>query len=808
MAEKIQIQLIEEEMKQSYIDYAMSVITSRALPDVRDGLKPVHRRILYAMHKSNLANDKPFRKCAFIVGRVLGTYHPHGDLSVYDALVRMAQDFSMRIPLVDGHGNFGSIEGYPAASMRYTEARLAKISSEMLKHIDEDTVKFIPNYDGSNKEPVVLPSSIPNLLVNGSTGIAVGMATNIPPHNLREVNDAVIAMIDNPEIPISDLMQIIPGPDFPTGGMIAGTSGIKSAYETGKGKVTVLAKTEIEEVKGRKKIIITEIPYMVNKTLLIEEMADLIRGKRIEGISDLIDESDRKGMRIVIELKQGVNAEVVLNQLQKYSQLKTTFGVNIIALVDNEPRILNLREMLSYFLAHRKDVTTKRLEFELEKSRQRAHVLLGLKVALSNIDAVVQTIKRSESPEVAKMALVETFKLSKKQSEAILEMRLQRLTSLETSKINEEHDKLVKRIKELREILGSEERIFGIIKDELNEIKEKYGDERRTELKEELIILEDKDLIPEEDVVVTVTHSGYIKRLPIDTYKAQGRGGKGIKGTGTKEKDFVENLFITSTHDYILSFTNKGKLYWLKAYEIPEGGRYGTGKAIVNLLKLEEGEKITTLIPVKDFKKGYLIMITKNGLIKKTRLELFSRPRINGIRCVNLREKDELINVMETDGYQKLIIGTKNGMAVKFDEIDVRPMGRGAAGVKAVRLKEKDEIIGLDMVKDGLALLTLTENGFGKRTELEDYRLIKRGGSGVINIKTSDRNGKVVSIKTVNDEDEVFLITSNGIMMRTKIKNINKIGRNTQGVRIIRLNSGDKLNSVAKVIGGEENGSK
>jgi DNA gyrase subunit A len=800
MAEKVQAQLIEDEMKQSYIDYAMSVITARALPDVRDGLKPVHRRILYAMHKAKLYSDKPFRKCAYIVGRVLGAYHPHGDQSVYDALVRMAQDFSMRLPLIEGHGNFGSIDGFPQAAMRYTESRLAKVSSEMLKHIDEKTVDFIPNYDGSTKEPVVLPSGTPNLLVNGSTGIAVGMATNIPPHNLNEAIDASVAMIENPEITTGELMKVMPGPDFPTGGSIAGNKGIRSAYETGRGKVTVLAKTTIEEKKGKYSIIVDEIPYMVNKTLLIEGMADLVRSKRVDGISNLRDESDRTGMRIVIEIKSGYSAEVVLNQLQKYSSLKTTFGINIIALVEGQPRVLNLKELLKYFIAHRKEITTRRLNFELNKSRERAHILLGLKVALANIDKVVDTIKQSKDPKFAKEALIERFELSEKQSVAILEMRLQRLTSMETNKLIEEHDKLVVRIKELREILDSEERIYGIIKEELTNLKTKYGNERRTLIKEELIILEESDLIPEEDVVVTMTHSGYIKRLPMATYKSQGRGGKGVKGAGTKEEDFVENLFVTNTHNYLLFFTNKGKLYWLKAYSVPEGSRYSGGKAVVNLLNLEEGEKITTLIPVKDFKKGYLVMGTKKGLIKKCKLELFSRPRSNGIRCINLRDKDELINVINTDGYQKLIIGTKNGMGIKFDEIDVRPMGRTASGVKAARLKASDEVIGMDIADENLGLLTLTENGFGKRTDMKDYRLIRRGGSGVINIKTSPRNGKVIGIKTVSEEDELFLISSKGIMLRTKVKNISKIGRATQGVRIIRLNAGDKLNSIAKVI--------
>jgi len=1240
MPEKIKQQLIEEEMKKSYIDYAMSVITARALPDVRDGLKPVHRRVLYSMYKSKLNSGSAYRKSAFVVGRVLGSLHPHGDIAVYDSLVRLAQPFSMRYPLVDGHGNFGSQDGFPAAAMRYcvtgdslivtekglinigdlsnkeninikilskdkkihkaskwfdsnehptikittnkgysitgsynhpllilskdedgkpifkwrllekikegdyvvidrsvdrlwpdknlnlskyypkitvgrriktilpeyldenlafilgslasegslnkkriefcnvdenwinefeekwkkifpdsklhrfkknpssfgkkkyftlechyrhtiefleniglglvkskfrtipklilqspknvvvefiksyfegdasityaggvkrvaefaliskseklieqfqilflrfgmntskrfdkyrdtwklyirgyrnilrfykelgflyerknknleytvftykkkasnsdfvpfvsdyirsfvysefidknnfdqyenmennyqnvsfilhkktgidhipmfeylinynylfdpvvkiensgiqrvysikvesdchsfvsngfishnTECRLHKLSEEMLRNIEENTVNFVPNYDGSTKEPVVLPTVFPNLLVNGSTGIAVGMATNIPPHNLNETVDAVVASIENPNINVNELIKLMPGPDFPTGGIIAGRGGIRNAYDTGRGKVSVLAKTEIEESKDKKKIIITEIPYMVNKTILIEEIANLIRNKRVEGISDLRDESDRKGMRIVVEIKHGHNAEVILNQLQKYSQLKTTFGIIMIALVNGQPKILNLKEVIGHFIEHRREVTRKRLEFELEKSRLRAHILLGLKVALNNVDAIVQTIKSSKDPIVAKQLLIERFKLSEKQSEAILEMRLQRLTSLETNKLIEEHDTLVKRIQELREVLGSNEKMLDIIKKELLEIKEKYGDERRTELREDLIILGEEDLIPEEDVVVTVTHSGYIKRLPITTYRAQGRGGRGVIGTGTKEEDFVENLFITSTHDYILFFTNIGKLYWLKAYDVPEGNRQSGGKAIVNLLSLEENEKITTTIPVKDFGKGYLMMLTKKGLIKKCRLELFSRPRSNGIRCVTLRDKDELISVIATDGYQKLVIGTKNGMGVKFDEIDVRPMGRSATGVRAVRLKSSDEVVGMDVSNDSLSLLTLTENGYGKRTELSDYRLIKRGGGGVINIKTSDRNGKVVGIKTVNDNDEVFLITSKGIMLRTKVKNISKIGRNTQGVRIIKLDSKDKLKNIAKVI--------
>ncbi len=1245
MPEKIKQQLIENEMKKSYIDYAMSVITARALPDVRDGLKPVHRRILYAMHKSKLTSSSAYRKSAFVVGRILGSYHPHGDAAVYDSLVRLAQPFSLRYPLIDGHGNWGSIDGFPAAAMRYcitgdslvvtekglvnigelsnkeeisikilskdkkihkaskwfdsnehptikittnkgysitgsynhpllilskdengrpifkwkllekikegdyvvidrsvdrlwpeenlniskyypkitegrrtktilpkyldeklafilgslasegslnkkriefcnvdenwinefedkwkkifpdsklhkfnknprsfgkkkyftlechyrhtiefleniglklvkskfraipklilqspknvvvefiksyfegdasityaggdgrgrvaefalisrseklieqfqilllrfgmdtskrfdkyrdtwklyirgyrnilrfykelgflyerknknleytvftykkkasnsdfvpfvsdyirgfvysefidknnfdqyenmennyqsvssilhkktgidhtpmfeylinynylfdpivkvenkgiqrvysikvesdchsfvsngfishnTECRLQKMSDEMLKHIDEETVKFVPNYDSSTKEPVVLPSLFPNLLVNGSTGIAVGMATSIPPHNLKESVNTVIAMINNPEIKTEELMKHLPGPDFPTGGIIAGISGIKEAYETGRGRIIVLAKADIEEQKGNKKIIISEIPYMVNKTLLIEEIADLIRDKRIEGISDLRDESDRKGMRIVVEVKQGFSPEVILNQLQKYSQLRTTFGVIMIALVDNEPKILNLKEIISLYIKHRKEVTVKRLEYELEKSRLRAHILLGLKVALSKIDAVISTIKSSKDPGVAKQLLIEKFKLSSEQSEAILEMRLQRLTSLETTKIIEEHDKLVKRIHELREILNSDEKIFGMIKNELIALRDEYGDERRTRIEGEYKALDKEDLIEEENVVVTVTHSGYIKKLSLDTYRNQARGGKGMIGTETKEEDFVENLFVTSTHNYILYFTNLGRLYWLKAYEVPTANRYSTGKAIVNLLNLKEKEKISTMMPIKDFGKGYLIMITKKGLIKKTQLHYFSNPRVSGINCINLRNNDELVKVLATDGNRKIIIATKKGMAVKFDEINVRPMGRNASGVRAIRLRPGDEVVAMDFAEDNLALLTACRNGFGKKSKIEDYRLIRRGGSGVINVKNLARNGDVIGALAVSEEDDVIFITEKGIVMRTKVSNISTIGRNTSGVRLIKLNSGDKLKSIAKVANGE-----
>ena len=799
MTEQIQTRLIEQEMKDSYIDYAMSVITSRALPDVRDGLKPVHRRILYAMHQLGLLHNKPFKKSANIVGNALAKFHPHGDAAIYDTLVRMAQNWSLRYLLVDGQGNMGSIDGDAPASMRYTEARLTKLSEELLADIEKQTVDFASNYDNSTKEPKVLPSKIPNLIINGSSGIAVGMTTNIPPHNINEVIDAIIAQIDNPGITVEQLMKFIKGPDFPTGATVCGASGIKRAYETGKGKIIVKAKTEFETKKDRTSIIVTELPYQVNKAMLVEEIANLVTEKRIDGISDLRDESDRKGMRIYIELKQSASPEVVLNQLLKHTTLKTTFGIIMIALVDGSPRLLNLKEILYYYIKHRKDVTTRRVNFELEKARARAHILLGLLVALKNIDPVIAAIKSSKDPEVAKALLIERFKLSEPQAQAILDMRLQRITGLETEKIKQEHDELVIKIQEYREILADESKIYSIIKQELIGLKEIYGDERKTIISDELEILDEEDLIEEEEVVVTITNTGYIKKLPIDTYKQQRRGGTGIKGTDMKEEDFVEDIFITNTHNHILFFSTEGKVYWLKAFNIPTASRYARGTAIVNLLKLREDEKISAALPIENFSEGYLFMVTKKGIIKKSPITYFSKPRKGGIAAITLRDKDELINVLYTGGNQKIMLATKLGMAVKFNETDVRPMGRNASGIRGIRLKKGDNVIDASLADDSNALLTVTENGYGKKSSIEEYRLIRRGGVGVINIKPGVRNGLVIAAKTVTDDNDIIFITKKGIVLRTPAKGISTIGRNTMGVRLMKLKEGDKLISVTVV---------
>ncbi|MBW3016594.1 DNA gyrase subunit A [Candidatus Woesearchaeota archaeon] len=798
--EKIIPRVIEQEMKASYLDYSMSVIVGRALPDVRDGLKPVHRRVLYAMYDMGMLHNKPFKKSARIVGEVLGKYHPHGDMAVYDAMVRLAQDFSMRYPLIQGQGNFGSIDGDNAAAMRYTEARLNKLSEEILQDIEKETVDFVPNFDGSLEEPSVLPSKVPNLLINGSSGIAVGMATNIPPHNMTEVCDGIIQTIDNPEIDVLDLMQTVRAPDFPTGGIIMGVSGLKQAYKTGRGKIVVRAKTSIEEAKNRTRIIVSEIPYMVNKAELILAIANLVRDKKVQGISDLRDESDREGMRIVIDLKSGANSDVVLNQLFAHSRLQETFGINLLALVDNQPKLLSLKDIIQNFIDYRRSVVRKRTEFDLRQAEDKAHLLEGLIIALDHIDAVVQLIKQSKSADEAKAALIADYKLSDKQAQAILDMTLRRLTGLEQGKIRSEHADLLKLIKDLKDILASEQKILGIIKAELLELKEKYGDDRRSQvLAAEAEVIEEEALIKPEDDVITITHAGYVKRLPVDTYKQQRRGGKGIIAAEAKEEDFVENLFVANTHDYILFFTNLGKVHWIKVYQIPEAGRYAKGTAIVNLLQLGDKEKVTAFSPVKQFEENkFLFMVTGDGTVKKTSLAEFSNPRKGGIIAINLAENDELKSVMLTDGNQQIIIASKNGMAVKFNEGDVRAMGRTAAGVIGIRLRD-DSVVGATIADDKLTLVTVTEKGFGKRTLISDYRLISRGGVGVINIKITDKNGCVVGIASVTEEDELMLISQSGILIRTPVKGISVIGRNTQGVRVMKLEENDKVISLAKI---------
>ncbi|MBR9677574.1 DNA gyrase subunit A [Candidatus Woesearchaeota archaeon] len=801
--EKIVPREINEEMKTSYLDYAMSVIVGRALPDARDGLKPVHRRILYAMNELGMASNKPFKKCARIVGEVLGKYHPHGDSAVYDSLVRMVQDFSLRYPLINGQGNFGSVDGDNAAAMRYTEARLSKAAETLLEDIEKETVNYQPNFDDSLKEPTVLPAKMPNLLVNGSSGIAVGMATNIPPHNLSEVTGALMILIDNPETSIAELMNYLPGPDFPTGATIMGKNGINSAYQTGKGHIKLKAKTIIEERKGRERIIVTELPYMVNKAALIEHIADMVKNKKIEGISDLRDESDRDGMRMIVELKKDASSDVVLNQLYKYSRLQVTFGVNMLALINNQPKLMNLKELLQHFIDHRVEVITRRTQYDLTKAQEKAHLLEGLIIALNDIDRVVELIKKSNSAEIAKTGLMQNYKLSETQAKAILEMRLQRLTGLEQEKIREEHKELLKLIEELKSILASHQKILDIIKSELEELKNKFSDARKTNILDvEDEDLDIEDLIEQEDVVVTLTHAGYAKRLPIDTYKSQRRGGKGIIATGTKEEDWVEQIFVSSTHDYLLFFTNKGKVHWLKVYKIPEASRQARGKAVINLLNLEEGEQVYSCIPIKEFDDNhYLLMATKNGVIKKTSLSAYSRPRKGGIIAINLDDNDQLINTVLTDGEQQIILASSNGKAVKFHERDARSIGRTSRGVRGISLKKGDELVGMVLANDEDALLTITENGFGKRTKISEYRLINRGGSGVINIQTTSRNGKVVSVKAVTAHDEVMLISKNGIIIRTAAQGISMIGRNTQGVRLMRMKSSDdKVVAAAKII--------
>ncbi|MDR9786485.1 MAG: DNA gyrase subunit A [Peptococcaceae bacterium MAG4] len=792
---------INEEMKHSYLDYAMSVIVGRALPDVRDGLKPVHRRILYAMHTLGLTPDKPHRKSAYIVGEVLAKYHPHGDVAVYDALVRMAQDFACRYPLVDGHGNFGSVDGDSAAAMRYTEARLARISLEMLSDIDKDTVDFAPNYDEKTEEPKVLPSKIPNLLINGSAGIAVGMATNIPPHNLGEVIDGVIMLIDNPDADIKDLMTVIKGPDFPTAGIIMGREGIWNAYRTGRGSIKIRARAKIEPIEGGKhSIVVSEIPYQVNKAKLIEKIAELVKEKKLEGISDLRDESDRKGMSICIEVKRDVNPKVVLNQLYKHTQMQDTFGVIMLALVDGEPRILNLKQMLFYYLEHQKDVIVRRTRYELNKAEDRAHIVEGLRIALDHLDEVINTIRASRTTEIAKKALMEKFSLSEKQAEAIVEMRLRQLTGLEREKLEQEYKDLVEKIAYLRSVLADDRKVLGIIKKELTAVKEKYADARRTVITDEDVNFEAEDLIPEEDVVITITNQGYIKRMPLDTYRSQRRGGRGVTAMGTKAEDFVHHLFITTTHHYLLFFTNLGKVYRLKVHEIPEAGRQAKGTAAVNLLFIGNEEKITTVIPVRDFDTNqYLFMTTRSGMVKKTPLSDYYTSRRDGIIAISLREGDQLVSVVLTNGKEEIVLATKNGKAIRFLEEEVRPMGRAAKGVKGISLDADDEVIGMQTVRPDAYLLAVTANGFGKRTSLSEYRLQGRGGKGIINIKTSERNGPVVAVEVIKDNEEVMIISAEGIIIRLKAEDISNIGRSTQGVTLMRLDPGDSVVAVAKV---------
>ena len=798
---------IDEEMKRAYISYAMSVIVQRALPDVRDGLKPVHRRILYTMHEDGLTPDKPYRKSATTVGDVLGRYHPHGDASVYDALVRLAQDFSMRYMLVDGHGNFGSIDGDPPAAYRYTEARMSKIAELMLTDIEKNTVDFMPNFDDRLQEPTVLPAQIPALLINGSSGIAVGMATNIPPHNLTEVINGLIEIIDKDEVTDEDLMKIIKGPDFPTEGLILGTEGIRDAYKTGRGKIILRAETEIEEMAGNKqRIIVRSLPYQVNKAKLIENMAHLVREKRIEGISEIRDESDRQErVRVVIELKKDANAQVVLNQLFKNTQMQTSFGVIMLALVNNEPKILTLRQCLDYYLEHRKDVTLRRTKFELDKALARAHILEGLRIAIDNIDEVIAIIRSSYDD--AKERLMERFKLTDIQAQAILDMRLRTLSGLQREKIEDEYNELMKLIAHLRDILNSEHLVFEVIKEELIKVRDKFGDERKTKIKPAEGDIEIEDLIKEEQTVIALTHFGYIKRMPIDTYKNQRRGGKGITGIATREGDFVKQIFTSSTHDLILFFTNKGKLYKLKGYEIPEAGRTAKGTAIVNLLSLDAGEKISAVIPIQNFAEGkYLLMGTKNGLIKKTSLAEYDSGKKTGLLAITLKDNDELISVKLTDGQDNVVLVTRKGLCITFEEKEVRPIGRIAQGVIGIRLSDDDEVIGMESIISGskATLLAITENGFGKRTELDEYRVQLRGGRGVITYKVTPKTGELVGVKIADETQDVMLITDTGTIIRMSVKEISVLGRSTQGVTLMRTNDGGKVVSIEIVEKDEE----
>lgn len=800
---------ISEEMRSSFLDYAMSVIVSRALPDVRDGLKPVHRRILYAMNELGMHADKPYKKSARIVGEVIGKYHPHGDFAVYDTMVRMAQDFSYRYMLIDGHGNFGSVDGDSAAAMRYTEARMSKISMEILRDINKDTIDYQDNYDGEEKEPEVMPARFPNLLVNGSSGIAVGMATNIPPHQLGEVIDGVLALSKDPDITIPELMEIIPGPDFPTAGLIMGRSGIRRAYETGRGSITLRAKVDIEEQRtGRETIIVTELPYQVNKARLIERIAELVRDKRIDGISDLRDESDRNGMRIVIEVRRDANANVLLNNLYKQTAMQTTFGINMLALVDSQPKLLNLKQALYYYLEHQKVIIRRRTAFELRRAEARAHILEGLRIALDHLDEVISLIRSSQTAEIARNGLMTNFQLSEKQAQAILDMRLQRLTGLEREKIEEEYQELVKLIAELKAILADEEKILEIIREELIEVKERFNDERRTEIVTGGVeFIEDEDLIPEETIVISLTHNDYIKRLPVSTYRSQRRGGRGVQGMGMHEDDFVEHLLITSTHDTILFFTNKGKVYRARGFEIPEYGRTAKGLPLINLLDIDKDEFVNAIIPVKEFVDDwFLFFTTKEGISKRSSLSAFANIRTNGLIALNLREDDELISVRLTNGEKDIIMATKKGKSIRFHEEEVRSMGRTATGVKGITLDPGDEVIGMEVVNEGTDVLIVTENGYGKRTPESEYRPQSRGGKGLITSNITDKTGELVAMKTVTEEQDIMIITTGGVIIRTSVSNISSMGRNTQGVRLIRLDTSkdEFVSTVARVEKEEE----
>jgi DNA gyrase subunit A len=792
---------IEEEMRKSYLDYAMSVIVGRALPDIRDGLKPVHRRVLYTMQQLGLSWNRPYKKAARIVGDTLGKYHPHGNEPVYEALVRMVQEFSLRYPLVDGQGNFGSIDGDPPAAMRYTEARLSKIAQEMLADIDKDTVDFVPNYDENEREPTVLPTRLPNLLVNGSSGIAVGMATNIPPHNLREVVDALVLLIDQPAATLDDVMRVVTGPDFPTAGYIYGRGGIREAYTTGRGTLTLRAKAHAEKMRGgREAMIITELPYQVNKATLIEKIAELSREKKLEGISEIRDETNREGMRVVLELGRGEIPQIVLNQLYKHTQMQTSFGIIMLALVDRRPQVVNLKEMLEAFIRFRREIVTRRTRFDLARAEEKAHVLAGLRKAVEHLDMVIRLIRQAESPEAAKDALISRLELSETQAKAILDMRLQRLTQLERHKVIEDHQQTLALIEELQGILASEARLMGIIKQELLALQEEYGDPRRTEILAEATELTIEDLLADEEMVVTITRSGYIKRTHVESYRSQRRGGKGVTGMETKEEDIVADLFVASTHAFLLFFTNLGKVHWLKVHEIPEGGRQAKGKAMVNLLALGEGERVATCVPVREFTPGgYVLFVTRQGKIKKTELEAYSHPRAGGIQGIGLDEGDEVIAARRTDGQREVMIATKLGMAIRFPETEVRPMGRGAGGVRGIELGEEDGVIAAEVVQEGATILTVTERGYGKRTPLEEYRLQGRAGQGIIDIKTGGRNGHVVGMLQVRDEDDLLVVTTKGKIIRMHVIDVSSQGRNTWGVRIIDLEPDDRVGSVARV---------